>query len=141
MELTISSVDYAPAELDEQLPIVAELIREIPGDDRPDYWLASTVGPIRWISDNIDHSITHLVLAARWQGTRIAPGVEHLPIGIAYVTDDTLLDDSRLDFNKCKYVAIGIASDTSGGRPVREITSALAGRIARAFGTGYAKDT
>jgi hypothetical protein len=139
MQLTISSVDYAPEELDDQLPIVTELVREIPGDDRPDYWLACTARPIRWISDNIDHTITHLVLAARWQGTHIEPGVEHLPIGIAYVTDDTLLDDSRLDLNKCEYIAIGIASDTSGDHSVRPLTSTLGGRIARAFGTGYMK--
>lgn len=141
MQLTISSVDYAPAELDEQLPVVAELVREIPGNDRSDYWLVSSARPIRWISENIDHRITHLVLAARWQGTRIERGVEHLPIGIAYVTDDTLLDDSRLDLNKCKYIAIGIATDTSGGRSVRPRTTTLGGRIARAFGTGYEKET
>jgi hypothetical protein len=141
MQLTITSVDYSPPELDEQLPIIIELIREIPGDDRPDYWLASLARQIRWISDNVDRSVTHLVLAARWQGTRIEPGVENLPIGLAYVSDDTLLDDSRLDFNKCKYVAIGIASDTSDGRSVPPITSTLAGRIARSFGTGYVKDT
>jgi len=141
MQFTITSVDYSPPELDEQLPIIIELIREIPGDDRPDYWLASLARPIRWNSDNVDRSVTHLVLAARWQGTRIEPGVENLPIGLAYVNDDTLLDDSRLDFNKCKYVAIGIASDTSDGRSVPPITSTLAGRIARSFGTGYVKDT
>ena len=42
MQLTITSVDYAPEELDEQIPIVAELLRELPGDDRPNYWLART---------------------------------------------------------------------------------------------------
>ena len=141
MQLTISSVDYAPTELDEQVPIISELIREIPGDDRPDYWLARAAGPIRWISDDAERSITHLVLAARWQGTRIEAGIEHLPVGIAYVTDNTLLGDTRLDFSKCKYVAIGIASDTSSGRSVRPLSSTLAGNIARAFGTGYAKDT
>ena len=141
MQLTITSVDYAPAELDEQVPIVAELIRELPGDDRPDYWLARASAPIRWVSPERERSITHLVLAARWQGTCIEPRVEHLPVGIAYVTDDTLLQDVRLDFAKCHYIAIGIASETSGGRSTRPLTSTLAGNIARAFGTGYAKDT
>ena len=81
------------------------------------------------------------MLAARWQGTRIEPDVEHLPIGIAYVTDNTVLEESRLDFVKCHYIAIGIASDTSDGRSVRPQTSTLAGIIARAFSTGYAKET
>ena len=141
MQLTIISIDYAPEELDEQLPIVAELIRELPGDDRPDYWLAQAMRPIHWLSKQGERSITHLVLAARWQGTRIEPGLEHLPVGIAYVTDDTLLQDARLDFAKCHYTAIGIASDTSSGRSARPLTSTLAGTIARAFGTGYAKGT
>jgi len=140
MQLAISSVDYAPEDLYGQVPIVAQLIRELPGDDRPDYWLACVARPIRWIADNIERSITHLVLAARWQGTRIEPGVEHLPVGIAYVTDATLLDDSRLDLKKCAYVAIGVASDTSS-RSLRPLTSTLAGNIGRAFGTGHVKDT
>jgi len=140
MQLTISSIDYAPDELSEQVPIVAKLFRELPGDDRPDYWLARSERAINWIKDNARHSITHLVLAARWQGTQIHPGVEQLLVGIAYVTDRSLLDDERLDFKKCAYVAIGIASDTSGGRAARPITSVLAGNIAQAFGVGKAAD-
>lgn len=141
MQLTIVSVDYAPEELDEQVPIVAGLIRELPGEDRPDYWLAVATRPIRWVSPEGERVISYLVLAARWLGTRIEPGVEHLPIGIAYVTDETLLHDQRLDLAKCHYTAIGIASDTSGGRPARPLTSTLAGNIARAFGTGYTNES
>ena len=141
MQLTISSIDYAPEELYEQVPIVAELIGKLPGDDRPDYWVAHSERPIKWIKDNAQRSINHLVLAARWQGTQIHPGVEQLPVGIAYVTDDSLLDDERLDFKKCAYVAIGISSDTSGGKPARPITSVLAGNIPHAFGVGKAADT
>jgi hypothetical protein len=141
MQLTIWSVDYAPEELYEQVPIVAELIRELPGGDRPDYWLARSERAINWIKNNVQHSITHLVLAARWQGTQIHASVEQLPLGIAYVTDQTLLDHSSLDFKKCAYVAIGIASDTSRGKPTRPITSVLAGNIAQAFGVGKAVDT
>jgi hypothetical protein len=136
MQLTISSVDYAPEGLYDQVPIVADLIRELPGDDRPDYWLAKTQRPIRWVKDNIEHSVTHLVLAARWAGTRIESGAEQLPVGIAYVTDLTVLHDCRLDLKKCAYVAIGISSETSGGRATRPLTSVLTGYIGRAFGTG-----
>ncbi len=32
-----------------------------------------------------------------------------LLIGIAYVTDQTVLGDDALDFGKCRYVAIGTA--------------------------------
>ena len=36
MELHVTSVDYAPEELHDQVPLVFELLREIPGSDRPD---------------------------------------------------------------------------------------------------------
>jgi hypothetical protein len=139
MQLTISSVDYAPEELYDQVPIVAELIRELPGDDRPDYWLAKSQRPIKWIKDNVENTIIYIILAARWAGTQISPGVDNLPVGIAYVIDETLLQDPRLDFKKCVYVAIGISSETSGGNNPPPLTSVLAGRIGRAFGVGKVK--
>jgi hypothetical protein len=136
MQFTISSVDHAPTELHEQTPIVVDLVRQIPGDDRPDYWLGAVKRPIRYIKDNFELSITHVVLAARWAGTQIQPGADVLPVSIAFVTDASLLDDARLDLTKCDYAAIGIASETSGGKAVRPLTSILAGSIQRAFGSG-----
>jgi hypothetical protein len=136
MQFTISSVDYAPEALYEQTPIVVDLVRQIPGDDRPDYWLGVVQRPIRYIKDNHELSITHLILSARWTGTQIVPGAEHLPVGIAFVTDSTLLDDVKLDFKKCDYVAIGVSSETSGGKSAQPLISTLAERIGRAFGLG-----
>jgi len=136
MQLTITSVDYAPEDLYEQVPIVVDLIREIPGHDRPDYWLGTLRTPLRWLVQNHVHEVTHVVVAARWEGTRVDAGVQNLPVGIAYVTDQSVLDDTQLDLAKCVYVAIGLSSETAGGaepRPLREI---LAGTIARAFGSG-----
>ena|ERR1700730_1958608 len=141
MQLVISSIDYAPEDLYEQAPIVAELIRELPGDDRPDYWLAKTQRPIKWIKDSVERHITHLVLAASWNGTKIQSGVEHLPVGIAYVTNRSLLDDIHLDFAKCAYVAVGVASDTTGGKATRPITSVLAGKFTQIFGVRKASDS
>jgi hypothetical protein len=136
MQVTITMIDYAPPDLEEQLPIVVDLLRELPGDDQPDYWLAATATPIRWLQDNHTRVITHLVLAARWQGTRIEAGVANLPIGIAYVLDASSLADTHLDLTKCKYVAIGLASDTTGGEPPPGPTAIQAGHIAPGFGTG-----
>jgi hypothetical protein len=136
MELTISDVDYAPEDLPEQTPFVVDLVREMPGDDRPDYWLGTLRTPIRWLHKNHERHITHLILAARWEGTRIEPGVKSLPVGIAYVTDQSLLNDSRLEFSKCAYVAIGISHDTSGERPVERPGEILAGTIGRFIRTG-----
>ncbi len=136
MELTITGVDYAPPELGDQTPIIVSLLREIPGDDRPDYWLGEVSVPIRWINENHELKITHLVLAARWEDTRIEPNAKDLPIGIAYVTDESLLRDEKLDLKKCTFVAIGISHETGGGEKIGKNENILAGTIGRAFGMG-----
>src|SRR5215831_12016724 len=104
MNVTVESVDYAPEDLYAQTPFSAAIIREIPGDDRPDYWIATPSSPLQWLHDNHQIVIAHLVICARWAGTRIEPGVEHLPIGIAYVTDNSLIEDRHLSLSKCKYI-------------------------------------
>ena len=43
MELLVEFVDYAPEELHEQVPLIIKLLREIPGDDRPDYWIGKCI--------------------------------------------------------------------------------------------------
>jgi hypothetical protein len=136
MEIEINSVDYAPADLHAQTPIVAELLRELPGKDRPDYWLAQLRVPITWVVDNRRRLVTHLVLAARWQNTRIEPGIAGLPVAIAYVTDRSLLSDRRLDFGKAVYVAIGLAHDLSVAKSSGEHERILVGRIGTFFSTG-----
>lgn len=120
MELTITGVEYSPVELNEQIPLVVKLLREMPGDDRPDYWLGELKTPIMWVDKNHERKITHIILAARWKGTRIEPNVKNLPVGIAYVTDASLLNDAILDFNKCTYVTIGFSQETSGGQPIKK---------------------
>jgi len=134
MELHVTSVDYAPEELHDQVPLVFELLREIPGSDRPDYWIGRCKKPIQWIDGNKE--ITHVVIAARWEGTRIEPHVENLPIGISYVTDDSVLTDEVLDFDKCSYVAIGISHETAGDPPPKKHEGILAGTIGRFFDKG-----
>ena len=114
MRLTVSSVDEAPPELAERVPFAVDLLREIPGPDRTDYWLGALVRPLRRTRRSRDVEVTHLVLATRWTGTRIGPGVRRLPVAIAYVTDESLLEDGRLEFSKTEYVAVGIAEDTIG---------------------------
>lgn len=108
MRLTVTSVDYAPDELHGQVPFVVTLLRQIPGSDRPDDWIGSVTPPLRWVVDGVEREITHLVVSARWVGGQFVTGARRLPLNIAYVTDTTLLDDARLDFDKCAYVAIGV---------------------------------
>ena len=139
MQLTITSVDYAPSELEAQCPLIVDLVRELPSDDRPDYWIGKAQKAIKWVDKNIEREVFHLVLAARWEGTRIEPNAKNLPVGIAYVTDETLLNDDRLDLKKCAYVVIGFSHESGGGGSVTEDTTIFAGTIGRFFGTGNQK--
>ena len=136
MKLHVTSVDYAPEELYEQVPLVFDLIREIPGDDRPDYWIAKCEMPIRWIHDNFEKQVNYVVVAARWEGTRIESNAENLPIGISYVIDESVLNDEKLKFKKCIYVAIGVSHETAGGPPPKRSNDILTGTIGKFFGKG-----
>jgi hypothetical protein len=136
MKLTVTSVDYAPGDLYDQTPFVVKLVRRMPGPDRPDYWLGELEHPLNWIDENIEREITYLIIASRWAGTQIEPHVRDLPIGLAYVTDVAQLNESSVDFGKCKYVAIGLATEIEGGNKPEPLTHTLFGNIARAFGMG-----
>jgi hypothetical protein len=136
MKLVVTSVDYAPAELDRQTPFAFNLVRQVPGSDRPDYWLGELEHPLTWLHENIERRITHVIVAARWQGTQIGPGTKNLPIGIAYVTDSAQLDAQAVDFAKCKYVAIGTATEVVGGNDPQPPSQVAGGYIAPVFGTG-----
>ncbi len=113
----ITGADYAPEDLHDQTPPRARLIRRIPGTDRPDYRLAELDRPVTWRRGDSERRITHLVVGARLVGTAISEDMADLAIGIAYVTDQSVLEDEALDFGKCQYVAIApqtrLTPDTS----------------------------
>jgi hypothetical protein len=110
VNVVIRSVDHAPDDLDDQLPIRARLVRMLDGKDRRGrtYWLAELVTPISWSKDGVTRTISHLLIAARWVGTAIEPGVK-IPVNINYVTNDALLSSEVLDLQHTEYVAIGMA--------------------------------
>ena len=94
--------DNAPKDMKKQLPIVCSLLRMIPGIDRPDYWLAKCERPLK----DKKTIINYLIIAPRLVGEQIKKGMGSIGINVAYVIDETLLQDSTLNFDKCKPVAI-----------------------------------
>jgi len=109
MRVTIADLDDAPDEMRSQAPFRVHLSRQLPGSDRPDYWLGRLSHPLRWRHDGREQQITHVILAAKLVGQRI--DVERtLPVAIAYVTDQTQIEDRSVDFGKCAYVAVGMAT-------------------------------
>jgi hypothetical protein len=113
-----------------------KLLRMIPGPDRPDYWLGVLDRPLRWIDGDRERVVKHVIVCARWQGTQIRALVQDLPVGLAYVTDATQVDDPSVSFDKCRYLAIGIAHENEGRPAPQGQVRSMAGRIARAFGFG-----
>ena len=128
MKLTVTMVDHAPSELDEQVPFTFALLRPIPGPKRSGYWLGALDHPLVWIVDNHQRQIDHVVVWPRWLGPQIGPGFKN-PIGIAYVTDPTQLDNAAVSFEKCEYVAIGYAHVTN-------LADGILGWITKAFRMG-----
>jgi hypothetical protein len=107
VNICIDSVDHAPDDLYRQTPLRGRLLRTIAKHDRSDrfrtasadYWLAELGTPLSWTKDGVTRTIRHLVLAARWEGTSIQRGAK-LPVGIAYVVDDSLLSSESFDFTQ-----------------------------------------
>ncbi len=105
--LRITSVDSAPEDLYGQVPFTAKLLRKVAGPDKPDYWLAELENPLSWIDAGALRQITHIVLASRYEGQTITEDFTRLIVGLAYVTDTSVLSDADLTFTKCRYVATG----------------------------------
>jgi hypothetical protein len=114
MRLQVTDIDDMPRDLREQLPFAMTLQRMLPGSDRPDYWIAALEHPLRWKDGGHDRKVEHVVVATRMRGTEIRPGIKDVLIGIAYVVDVSQIDDTELHFEKCRYVAVGVASEVDG---------------------------
>ena len=113
MRVRVTKIDDGPLELSGQTPFEVEIIRCIPGPDRPDYWLGRLEQPLTWNQEESQRTVTYVLLAAKLVGMHVRPGMRNVPVGIAYVTDESLLQDKDLQFSKCAYVAVGIAEDVT----------------------------
>jgi hypothetical protein len=106
MRFSVTSVDGAE-DFDASLPFKGKILRQLPGSDRPDYFLAALDTPFTWKKEK--KLISHIVICARWVGGVLSATMSHTPVNIAYVTDESVLSDAKLDFTKCYYAAIGVA--------------------------------
>jgi hypothetical protein len=106
MHFSVTSLDMVE-DFDGVLPLNGKILRQIPGSDRPDYYLAELDSPFIWKAKN--QNITHIIITARWVGGTISAGMRSTPVNIAYVTDSSQLSEEKLDFKKCYYAAIGVA--------------------------------
>lgn len=127
-----------PAELRDELPLVATVLRVIPGPQgRGEFWCARLERPVKYrIGDAFDtarcqpESLGHdsggpflwiqiIVMSAHHPGQRIQPGITGMQVDVAYVVDLTLGQDSALDPAKVDYAGIAIVDDQPGLLAVR----------------------
>jgi hypothetical protein len=127
----LTRLDIGPAELESELPLRAEALRVMPGSDRPDYVLARFEHPLKYRvplgfdmaradpslrgrDENGDFVIVQgVVVCARFVGQGFRAGMRDLAINIAYVIDNTIIQDALVDFAKLEYVAVGFVDDAA----------------------------
>lgn len=131
---SIDRIDVGPDDLEGQLPLLGQLLRFIPGPDRPDYVLVALDRPVRHrtsldalASSGVDLArieapvplddhevevrVATLVLAARMVGAQVHQGMVDLAVNIAFVLGAEVLDAEQLDFAVCLPVAVGFITD------------------------------
>ena len=115
MRIRVTSIDDGPAApgLAAAVPFEAEVVRRLPGPDRPDYWLVALDSPVTCRG----RAVSHLVVAPAWEGCDLSPGATGVPLAIAYVTDDSLLTDAALSFDKAVPVTLGTADVARAANP------------------------
>jgi hypothetical protein len=124
--VTVTALDGAPDEIVAQEPLDGELLRVIPGADRPDYCVVILDRPVRFRPDpDLDLGrvlaeqltaepdgrplvwIRAVVVVARFVGEQVTPGARGLAVDVALVLDDTTLRADLLDFAKVLPVGVG----------------------------------
>ena len=123
--VVIDRFDNEPPELAGRVPVYGDLLRVLPGSDRPDYCLVVLEDPIPFLPPTgFDWSITQpefhatradgipflwvnaVIICSRIVGEQISPAMRDLQVNVAYVVDNTLGRDERLDFAKVHFAAI-----------------------------------
>ncbi len=114
--IEISEITKGPDELSYQLPVQAKVLKQIPGKDRPDYFLVELEKSVFWVDEqkDINTEINYLIICSKKKGQSISNEMKDVILAIAYVTDESVKTDSRLNFKKCEYVAVGKSTAKKG---------------------------
>lgn len=111
-DIEITTISKGPDELSYQLPIQAKVVKQIPGKDRPDYYLAELEKSVFWIDEekDINTEINHLIICTKKKSQAVSNEMKNVLLAIAYVLDESVTTAPKLDFRKCAYIADGNAS-------------------------------
>ena len=135
--VAVTALDGLCAGLSDHLPLRGELLRVIPGPDRPDYALMLLDEPVvvplpagldparvpaeaRAAGPDGPRLVCHaLVICSRFVGEQLAPDMRDLAINIALVVDGSVLGDEVLDFAKAVPVDLGVLNLAGSAAPAR----------------------
>lgn len=107
-DVSIDSITKGPEELMLQIPVILTLEKQMAGKDRPDYFLGKLNKPIYWKDKEVD--IDYVIICSKKKNDPVSKNMKDCLIAIAFVTDQSLLEQDKLDFRKCEYLADGKAS-------------------------------
>lgn len=126
----VTKLDLGPEEFAEVLPLRAQLVRVMPGSDRPDYLLCTTERAIPFRPPaGFDLRRAHpsfltqdargdliaiqaVVICTRLVGDGFHVGMKDVAVNIAYVIDMSLGTDTSVDFAKLEFAAVGFIDDS-----------------------------
>ena len=106
---SINDIDTGPIELRDRLPVAGMIFEKLNHEDGSEYYLATLKEPFQ----RQGRQITYIIVGARNLGEHISPKMKDFPVNIAYVIDDSLINQKNMDFNKGEFAAIGFATDIS----------------------------
>lgn len=134
----IDGIDVGPDDLPAQLPREGALLRQVPGPDRPDYFLGVLDAPLTYrttldalrengvdpasadprlirIEDDgtVELGVFGVCFAARIVGQAPHAGMRDFPVMLAYVVDNSVMRDETIDFSKLVYSAVAFLSDAT----------------------------
>jgi hypothetical protein len=136
MRLSIDSFDCAFVEIEKAAPIQVLLLRQLPGRDRSDYWLGQLEIPLQVPISGEPQTVTYVIVASRWVGHPIRPGILGVPINLAFVLDESQVDEETVNFSKSRFVAIGSADEVSAPNQSKKAQQTTSGYVDRFFGKG-----
>lgn len=137
---TIDDIDYAQngsgtphaiPELRAQLPVSADAVRQIAASDRDDYYIGVLESPVKYHSgpdfdwsrpqpqltgtddDGRFVSVLAVVIVALMAGSQVHAGMRGFPVQLAYIVDNTVSEDTELQFAKCDLIGWAMISDAT----------------------------
>ena len=110
MKFKLKTVDSGEAFLQNQLPANVVIIRQIPGHDTDNYWLAKLDEAIV----RNDKKICYLIVCTVFEDEVLTcVGRKNIGLNVARIIDESILYDDFMDFEKAYHIGRCIADQIS----------------------------